>query len=234
MEEAFTSEHWIVRIYKVNKRPSLEPTNKAKSMAHKMKVTGKSNPNRNFEKEKEDVSKSASSASKKKDKAAKDKSNKSNKPATPPPPSMEEDWELSQDGSNPDDDMMRVGARYVGCFSTENMFETSRIYGGGPSGANLNKAMQHAMSRDKRFFATARASEHDGHSFAFDSFTHLAKDTPDGDLFDDACNVPCQDQKGAVCGCADSICDPHPKPEGEEHNRRWAVYEVVDQSAGEQ
>jgi len=29
MEEAFTSEHWIVRIYKVKKRPIVEPTKKA-------------------------------------------------------------------------------------------------------------------------------------------------------------------------------------------------------------
>jgi hypothetical protein len=26
MEEAFTSEHWIVRIFKVKKRPNLDPT----------------------------------------------------------------------------------------------------------------------------------------------------------------------------------------------------------------
>jgi len=32
MEEAFTSEHWIVRIYKVKKRPNLEATPNAKKL----------------------------------------------------------------------------------------------------------------------------------------------------------------------------------------------------------
>jgi len=37
LEEAFTSEHWIVRIFKVKKRPVLDPTDQGKKEARKLK-----------------------------------------------------------------------------------------------------------------------------------------------------------------------------------------------------
>lgn len=40
------------------------------------------------------------------------------------------------------------------------------------------------------------------------------------------CERPCLDQESKVCGCIDSACTG-PTPRGEEHNRRWAVYEVL-------
>lgn len=45
VDEAFTSEHWIVRIYKVKHRPNLEPTQNAKKSVKKLyrKKTAKAN-----------------------------------------------------------------------------------------------------------------------------------------------------------------------------------------------
>jgi dolichyl-diphosphooligosaccharide--protein glycosyltransferase len=37
MEEAFTSEHWIVRIYKVKKRPNFETTKLTQKKIKKIK-----------------------------------------------------------------------------------------------------------------------------------------------------------------------------------------------------
>ena len=86
-------------------------------------------------------------------------------------------------------------------------------------------AGQQAVSLNKKYFAIARVGE-DGHAFAFDSFT--AKGTKaaqqGGDIDDDACRRPCIDDQTKLCGCADGGCHPFPKPEGEEHNRRWSVY----------
>ncbi len=42
---------------------------------------------------------------------------------------------------------------------------------------------------------------------------------------DEGCHVPCTDDQSKSCGCADSLC-PNPTAPGEEHNRRWAVYEL--------
>jgi len=41
LEEAFTSEHWIVRIYKVLKRPNVEPTEKMKKKNRLLKAAGR-------------------------------------------------------------------------------------------------------------------------------------------------------------------------------------------------
>ena len=40
------------------------------------------------------------------------------------------------------------------------------------------------------------------------------------------CERPCDDLDSKTCGCVDDLCTG-PKPKGEEHNRRWAVYEVL-------
>jgi hypothetical protein len=48
---------------------------------------------------------------------------------------------------------------------------------------------------------------------------------------DEGCHVLCADDSGRSCGCADSLC-PNPTAEGEEHNRRWAVYELKPAGSG--
>jgi hypothetical protein len=45
------------------------------------------------------------------------------------------------------------------------------------------------------------------------------------------CFMPCLDDGTKACGCADSLC-PDPTPRGQEHNRQWAVYEIVAPRGG--
>jgi len=174
MEEAFTSEHWIVRIFKVKHRPNLDALPKASK-----KKNSKSGG-------------SGATAAASKSKAA------AKKPDAPP---AEE-------------------ARYVGCFASEGSFE-DKVYSGGATGANYNLALHHAKASKKRYFAIARG-EGDGHSFAFSR----VDSSRGGSMSGGGCERPCMDQESKTCGCIDSMCDG-PKPRGEEHNRRWAVYEVA-------
>lgn len=165
MEEAFTSEHWIVRIFKVKKRPNLEPLPSAK---------GK----------------------------------KSKSPSAPIaddlPPLADE-------------------AKFVGCFSSETYF-LDRVYGGGSTGANYNLALHHAKTMRKKYFAIARAGP-DGHAFGFSSLNE-AMGSPRGNMQGGGCENMCADIETKACGCADAACSGRTPP-GEEHNRRWAVYEVI-------
>jgi hypothetical protein len=69
----------------------------------------------------------------------------------------------------------------------------------------------------------ARAAA-DGHSFAFDVLDH--RGNPRGDQRGGGCERPCADMEDKVCGCTDAACTGPILP-GEEHNRRWAVYEVI-------
>jgi dolichyl-diphosphooligosaccharide--protein glycosyltransferase len=163
MEEAFTSEHWIVRIFKVKPRANLDPALSAKL---KKKPTPK--------------------------KAVKGKV-------------VEEPAEE---------------ARYVGCFASETSFG-DKVYEGGTTGANYGLALHHAKTTGKKYFAVAKAYG-DGHSFAFSRLV----DSPRGNMNGGGCERPCDDQENKVCGCVDDLCTG-PKPKGEEHNRRWAVYEVT-------
>ncbi|CAM9722751.1 unnamed protein product, partial [Hapterophycus canaliculatus] len=39
------------------------------------------------------------------------------------------------------------------------------------------------------------------------------------------CERPCSDVQTKGCGCTDLACTG-PNPPGEQHNRRWAVYEL--------
>lgn len=114
-------------------------------------------------------------------------------------------------------------ARYVGCFASETSF-INRAYNGGTTGANYNLALHHAKSTNNRYFAIARAGG-DGHSFAFPTL-----DTSRGMVQGGGCERPCADLDTKVCGCMDGACTG-PILYGEEHNRRWAVYEVVDRSS---
>merc|ERR1711871_981766 len=165
MEEAFTSEHWIVRIYKVKKRPPLE--------------SGGETP---FH---EDMKKAKA-----------------------------EGAGMTAENELPD-------TRYVGCYTSESFF-VDKIYDGGSTGANYNLALHYAMVSNKRYFAMARSNS-DGHSFAF---SELAEGYPRGNTRQGGCERPCLDDQSKPCGCADDTCTS-PLPSGEEHNRRWAVYEVL-------
>ena len=87
-------------------------------------------------------------------------------------------------------------------------------------GANYNIALHHAKTNHKKYFAIARGGE-DGHAFAFSAI-----DNSRGTMQGGGCERPCLDLQNKVCGCIDSACTG-PIPKGEEHNRRWAVYEVI-------
>lgn len=114
-------------------------------------------------------------------------------------------------------------AKYVGCFSSENYF-VDRVYGGGSTGANFNLALHHAKTSRKRYFAVARSGP-DGHSFAFSAINDALGSTR-GNMQGGGCERPCADVDHKPCGCADMACTGSTPP-GEEHNRRWAVYEVT-------
>lgn len=107
---------------------------------------------------------------------------------------------------------------YVGCYASEASF-IDKVYSGGSTGANLNIALHHAISNNKRYFAVARGGP-DGHSFAFNRI-----DNSRGQLQGGGCERPCADDDTKPCGCMDGACSG-PIIKGEEHNRRWAVYEV--------
>lgn len=110
-------------------------------------------------------------------------------------------------------------ARYVGCFASEVSF-VDRVYNGGSTGANYNLALHHAKTSKKKYFAVARGGG-DGHAFAFSAI-----DGSKGMLQGEGCERPCLDNESKVCGCIDTACSG-PIPRGEEHNRRWAVYELL-------
>ncbi len=110
-------------------------------------------------------------------------------------------------------------ARYIGCVGSEASL-LDRVYNGGSTGANYNIALLHAKTNNKKYFAVARGGD-DGHAFAFSTL-----DTSRGALQGGGCERPCADLEDKVCGCTDGACTG-PIPKGEEHNRRWAVYEVL-------
>ena len=110
-------------------------------------------------------------------------------------------------------------ATYVGCYASEASF-LDKVYSGGSTGANYNIALHHAKTNGKRYFAVSRGGP-DGHSFAFNAI-----DSSRGQMQGGGCERPCADLETKACGCMDSACTG-PIPKGEEHNRRWAVYEVI-------
>lgn len=110
-------------------------------------------------------------------------------------------------------------AVYVGCYASEVQF-LDKVYSGGSTGANYNIALHHAKSNGKRYFAVARGGP-DGHSFAFNQL-----DNSRGQLQGGGCERPCADADDKPCGCIDGACSG-PIIKGEEHTRRWAVYQVL-------
>lgn len=170
MEEAFTSEHWIVRIFKIKKRIPVEPTD-ATPFSTAKGIDGMTNGG------------------------------------------MRDHVDKKKDDGE-------VKTRYVGCYTSESHFG-EKIYEGGSTGANYNLAMYQARTLGKKYFALARVDT-DGHSFAFNS---IASKFPKGNVQDGGCERSCQDADDKLCGCADHACTG-PLPPGEEHNRRWSVYEI--------
>jgi len=129
-------------------------------------------------------------------------------------PSPEDD-----NSNNNDDDTPETA--YVGCFTSESYF-VDKSYDGGSTGANFNLALHYAMSSNKKYFAIAR-SDSDGHSFAF---SRLGGAYPRGNTRQGGCERACLDDQTKQCGCSDYSCTSA-LPSGEEHNRRWAVYEIL-------
>jgi dolichyl-diphosphooligosaccharide--protein glycosyltransferase len=171
LEEAFTSEHWIVRIYKVKKPRSLQP------LAHAPSVV------------------------------------RSRHRST---------WPQSAQGTGTSQgEPVGPAARFLGCWADENDF-VGRKYVGGGSGANLGLAKVAALKARTKYLATARVGA-DGHSFTFQKLTGRPIKGQGG-----GCSNPCQDDPKIACGCADAACST-PKLPGQEHNRRWAVYELQPQ-----
>ena len=200
MEEAFTSEHWIVRIFKVLKRPALTPTKSAKRLSNKLgKGGGK----------KKDPSSSSKS-----------KGGESEPPAAAAAAAAAEPSPTTADA---------LGANFKGCYTSELYFEDARVYHGGASGASFSLAFMAAKARKAKYFAMARVGD-DGHSFSFNAFSEAGLAHPEGDTMSEGCTVSCTDADSeAYCGCADAACGGDPMPPGEEHNRRWMVYEIIDQ-----
>lgn len=110
--------------------------------------------------------------------------------------------------------------KFLGCFASETSF-IDRVYEGGSAGANYNLALHAAKTARKKYFAIARGGV-DGHSFSFSSL-----DNSKGQLNTGGCDRPCVDIESKSCGCMDYACTG-PTPKGEEHNRRWAVYEITN------
>ena len=113
---------------------------------------------------------------------------------------------------------------FIGCYFSESVFR-DKIYSGGISGAALNGAIEHAVKFNKRFVAIASAGGNGGHAFAFSKFSNKAVEGGDRPL-EECKKNPCVDETGQPCGCADAACAGNPIIKGEEHIRRWAVYEI--------
>jgi dolichyl-diphosphooligosaccharide--protein glycosyltransferase len=138
----------------------------------------------------------------------------------PTPNAKKQAKKLKQKGSSGGSTGAGDEARYVGCYPSENMF-IDKVYDGGSTGANYNLALHHAKSQRRRYFAMSRNGD-DGHAFAFSSL-----DTSRGKaLTGGGCDRPCLDVEAKICGCMDNSCTG-PTPRGEQHNRRWAVYEIT-------
>lgn len=110
--------------------------------------------------------------------------------------------------------------RYVGCVSSESLFSADKIYDGGPTGSQYKLALYHAFKNEKRYFAIAR-NVYDGHAFAFDTLSDKAVIVKG-----EGCERKCVDYESRKCGCVDTHCTG-PTPQGENNNRRWAVYEIL-------
>merc|ERR1711871_43148 len=101
-----------------------------------------------------------------------------------------------------------------------------REYVGSSSGANIRLLHSIAKEKEKKFIAIARVGT-DGHSFVFNEKPKSSVFTMD----DEGCQKVCVDDLKLSCGCADGNCGNLPRAPGEEHLRRWVVYELTDDTA---
>jgi len=143
-----------------------------------------------------------------------------------------------RDDESGGDDMGGGGGHSIGeqlgmapraCYGRESALPSDKVYSGGSTGAGLTQAVQFAALKKKRFVAVARASQVDGHAFAFNEEPKKA-----GELeFDDGCDMPCADSETFACGCADDLCAAAGARavSGEDNARRWVVYEVPPEVA---
>jgi dolichyl-diphosphooligosaccharide--protein glycosyltransferase len=233
-EEAFTSENWIVRIFKVKKQRTLNPTavGARTTTAAKLRRKGKKKapPARDHTSSSSGgSSRSRSSSSSSSSSVKRGVDHKSNRKVEEESAVEEEEKEVGEDfaGQQQEGPLDETAVRFVGCFGGEVMFGPDRVYGGGSAGAAIRYALAQAKAGQFRYLAIARAGQ-DGHSFYFNSLADAGEHAATGNMGDEACYVACVDSSEHTCGCADQLCAPHQKPEGEEHNRRWAVYEVMD------
>jgi dolichyl-diphosphooligosaccharide--protein glycosyltransferase len=123
---------------------------------------------------------------------------------------------------DPEPVLKPLAVNYLGCAGGEDGFK-DREYVGSSSGANIRLLHSIAQEKNKKYIAVARSGT-DGHSFVFDERPKSSTFTMD----DEGCKKVCVDDLKLSCGCADANCGNLPRAAGEEHLRRWVVYELTD------
>ena len=121
----------------------------------------------------------------------------------------------------PPEGSVDYGLAFVGCFGAEKKLGDDRVYGGGAHGAQIGLAVDFALKEKKRYIAIARSGV-DGHVFAFNNPASKSTHTDEG------CDIECLDDPAYACGCADDNCGSSRAAKGEEHVRRWVVYELPE------
>ena len=121
----------------------------------------------------------------------------------------------------PPEGSVDYGLAFVGCFGAEKKLGDDRVYGGGAHGAQIGLAVDFALKEKKRYIAIARSGV-DGHVFAFNNPASKSTHTDEG------CDIECLDDPAYSCGCADDNCGSSRAAKGEEHVRRWVVYELPE------
>ena len=106
-------------------------------------------------------------------------------------------------------------------INAEKKLGDDRVYGGGAHGAQIGLAVDFALKEKKRYIAIARSGV-DGHVFAFNNPASKSTHTDEG------CDIECLDDPAYSCGCADDNCGSSRAAKGEEHVRRWVVYELPE------
>ena len=127
-----------------------------------------------------------------------------------------------EDDEDPEPVLEPLAISHIGCYGGEDDFG-GKEYIGASSGANIRLLHSIAKEKKKKYIAIARVGS-DGHSFVFDE--KPGRSVP---VFKDrGCERLCVDDINYKCGCADANCDGVGKAPGEEHLRRWVVYEMTD------
>jgi dolichyl-diphosphooligosaccharide---protein glycosyltransferase len=203
LEEVFTSEHWLVRIYKVHKPPNRD--------------------GQFFNPIPQGIDAAVDQYGRQRDSPALPPTGVRSRKRLPLWP--------AEGSTRLDDPAAKAkssgpAVRYVGCYKFEDSFGSDRKYEGGSAGASINVARTAAASHGKRYLAIARVGN-DGHSFGFD---HLPAHGEDGGNTP-GCFRPCGDDSDYSCGCADAACETEPIDPGHDNVRRWAVYEILKEGS---